>query len=60
MPDGGSNRTEVEMEERKPSAGKRKKGSEFFIGKNSIREREATVFVIGHPRGGRREDRGGG
>lgn len=34
-----------------PSAGKRRKGSEFFIGKNSIRERKATVFVIGHPRG---------
>lgn len=47
--DGGS-RTGVETRERRASAGKRRKGSEFFIGKNSIRERGATVFVIGHPR----------
>ena len=45
------------------SPANRRKSSEFFIGKNSIREREAAVFVIGHPR---REDaelergRGGG
>lgn len=36
------------------SPGKRRKPSEFFIGKNSIREREVPVFVIGHPREGRR------
>lgn len=44
-----------EEEARRPvSPGKRRKPSEFFIGKNSIREREVPVFVIGHPREGRR------
>lgn len=45
--DGGSTTgAETGEKEWKPSAGKRRKGSEFFIGKNSIREREERWCLL--------------